>query len=104
MDESKSFQDYLKIALKDIELTTPAESEEEIPYDIHEEIREMLVQARVQADMTQKQLSEQSGISQANISRIENGKMHPSLDVLKKLADALGKRLSVTFESLEVNE
>lgn len=104
MSDINSFQEYLKKALDQIELTPTDPSPETESYDINEEIRTLIIQTRLNSGMTQQQLANSSGISQANISRIENGKMRPSLDVLKKLADGLGLRLRITFENQEVDE
>ena len=46
--------------------------------------------ARRQAGFTQIQLSEATGIDQASISRMENGKQSITLDYLKRIAGALG--------------
>lgn len=40
-----------------------------------------------------------TGIAQGDISKIENGNANPSIKTLDRLADALGKKLKVTFES-----
>ena len=47
---------------------------------------------------TQKQLSEQTGIYQADISKIERGLANPSLSTLKRLADGMGLKLRIAFE------
>ena len=47
--------------------------------------------------LTQKQLSELTGISQADISRIENGTRNPSLEMIKRLATGMGMRLKLEF-------
>ena len=49
---------------------------------------------RAQA-LTQEELSEKSGISQSQISRIERLECIPSFHTLYRLADALGKKLSI---------
>ena len=46
--------------------------------------------------MTQKELSAKTGITQADISRIENGTRNPSLSMVKKLARGLQRVRSVT--------
>lgn len=56
-----------------------------------------LMEARINQNMTQKELSERTGITQADISRIENGTRNPSLSMLKRLAKGLGCRLKVEF-------
>nr|NLB50457.1 helix-turn-helix transcriptional regulator [Clostridiaceae bacterium] len=56
-----------------------------------------LIQARIQAEMTQQELSEKSGIDQAVLSRIESGKANPSIRTLQKVANGLGKKLLIDF-------
>ncbi|MBR6642967.1 MAG: helix-turn-helix transcriptional regulator, partial [Lachnospiraceae bacterium] len=46
---------------------------------------------------TQKQLSERTGINQADISKLENGTRNPSLNMLKRLADGLDMTLKLEF-------
>lgn len=62
------------------------------------EIMRALIDARLTANMTQKELSERSGVRQSNISRIENGTCSPTVSTLQALAEGLGKKLVVTFE------
>ena len=66
-------------------------------YDILSEVRELLLRTRNELEISQKELSEKTGISQANISKIESGRSVPSLPVLKRLADGFGKRLVIDF-------
>lgn len=49
-----------------------------------------LMQARKAAGITQSALSEKSGVQQADISRMENGSMIPTLNTFMNLMDALG--------------
>lgn len=49
--------------------------------------------ARKRAGLTQMQLSEATGIDQASISRMENGKQGITLEYLKRIAEALGLEL-----------
>ena len=49
------------------------------------------------AHMTQMQLSELTGITQSDISKIENGNGNPSLKTLQKIAHAFGKKLKIEF-------
>ena len=53
-----------------------------------------IVDARVSQNLTQKELSERTGINQADISKIENGTRNPSLNLLKRLADGMGMALT----------
>ena len=56
-----------------------------------------IVEARISQNLTQKELSERSGINQADISKIENGSRNPSLNLLKRLADGMGMSLKIEF-------
>ena len=61
------------------------------------DIIQAMIDARKEQNITQKELSLRTGITQADISRIENGSRNPSLNMLKKLAKGLGMRLRVEF-------
>ena len=61
------------------------------------DIIQALIDARKQQNITQKELSERTGITQADISRIENGTRNPSLAMLKRLAKGIGMQLKVEF-------
>ena len=54
-----------------------------------------LLAAREYAGLTQKELSRKTGISQANISRLENGLRNPSIALLQRIADALNMSLRI---------
>lgn len=56
-----------------------------------------MVDAGNSVNMTQKELSERTGISQADISKIENGTRNPSLNLLKRLAEGMGMTLRIEF-------
>lgn len=61
------------------------------------DITRAILEARIQAGLTQTQLSERSGISQADISRLEKGTRNPTLALLKRLADAMDSTLRIEF-------
>lgn len=52
---------------------------------------------RLEAGLTQAQLARRAGTTQAAISKIETGRTVPGLDVLDRLATALGRSISLTF-------
>ncbi len=60
-------------------------------------ITRAILDARINAGMTQMELSQKSGISQADISRLEKGTRNPSLKLLKRLAEAMDSTLSIEF-------
>jgi len=63
----------------------------EAEYKIIEEI----IMARKKKKLTQKDLAELIGTKQSNISRLESGNYNPSLDLLNRIAIAMGKELEV---------
>lgn len=54
-------------------------------------------EARAKAGLSQKDLSAATGIDQSDISKIERGVANPSVATLKRIADALGAKLSVAI-------
>lgn len=56
---------------------------------------EQIIKARKAQNITQAELAKRVGTQKSNISRLESGNYNPSLDFLIKVADALGKRLSI---------
>ncbi len=60
-------------------------------------IKRAILDARIQAGLTQTQLSEKSGISQADICRLEKGTRNPSIALLQRLATAMDSTLRIEF-------
>ncbi len=89
-------EDFKKEILKDPEVKT-AYDEFSPEYDIIQ----AMIDTRKSQHMTQKDLSEATGITQADISRIENGTRNPSLAMLKRLAAGMGMNLKVEFVPLQ---
>ena len=56
-----------------------------------------IIAARMEQNLTQKELAERTGIRQSNISRIENGNCSPTIATLQQIADGVGKRLYIEF-------
>lgn len=87
-----NFNDFLNEQLKDPEVKAEYEAlEPEFA------VIQALIDARNSAGLTQKELSQRTGIAQSDISRIENGNGNPSLKTLKRLAEAMGKKLKIEF-------
>ena len=61
------------------------------------DITRAILDARINAGLTQMELSEKSGISQADISRLEKGTRNPSVALLKRLAEAMDSILKIEF-------
>ncbi len=68
-------------------------------YDILPEMNiiRAMIDARVSRNLTQKELSERTGIAQTEISKLENGTRNPSIKLLQRLADGMDMVLNVTF-------
>ena len=73
-------------------------------YDIYQEIRDTVISLRREKHMTQNELAAKCSITQANISNLEKGNSKPTIDTLKKIADAFGMRLSIRFVEREVGQ
>lgn len=82
-------------------------SEFSAAYDALEEefaLAEALIEARAQAHMTQEQVAEKMGTTQAVIARLESGRVMPSTRTLKRFAEATGTRLSISFKPAQGGE
>jgi len=87
-----SFNEFLKEQLEDTEFRAE--------YDALEPefaIIQAIIDARKSSGITQKQLSERTGIAQGDISKIESGDANPSLKTLKRLASGMDMRLKLEF-------
>lgn len=92
-----SYKDYKKKALSNPEIK--AEYDALAPeYDLIQ----AMIDARISQNLTQKDLSEITGITQADISRIENGTRNPSLAMVKRIAAGLGMQLRLEFVPAQI--
>jgi ribosome-binding protein aMBF1 (putative translation factor) len=57
-----------------------------------------LIKARGDADMTQEQVAQAMGTTQAVVARLEGGKVLPSTRTLERFAKATHTRLRISFE------
>ena len=88
----KSFDVFLSEQLKDPEFKKE--------YDAlapEYSIIQAIIDARKASGLTQKQLSERTGINQADISKMETGNGNPSLRTLQRLAAGMGMQLNLSF-------
>jgi DNA-binding XRE family transcriptional regulator len=93
MKEYNAMSDFDRL-MHDIELEAAAEGPEAVAQlrslESYFHIAGQLLALRHRRGLTQRQLSELSGIEQADISRIECGETQPTTVTAKRLADALG--------------
>lgn len=88
----KNFRETLNQQLKN-----PEFKEEWDELEPEYKIIKAMLSSRAEKSMTQKQLADITGISQADISRLENGNANPSLRTLVRLADGMGMKLKLEF-------
>ena len=60
-------------------------------------IIQAMIDARKSKGITQKELSERTGIAQGDISKLENGNANPSIKTVQRLASAMGMSLKIEF-------
>lgn len=89
------FNDYLNEQMKD-----PAFKEEWDALEPEFSIMQAMIDARKASGLTQKQLSERTGIAQADISKLESGNANPSLKTLQRLAAGMGMKVKVVFQPI----
>lgn len=90
------FNDFLNEQLQDPEVRAEYEALEP-----EFSIMQAMIDARKSSGMTQKQLSEKTGIAQADISKLESGSANPSLRTLQRLAAGMGMRIKIEFQPLK---
>jgi len=61
------------------------------------DLARQVLHLRLERGWTQQELAERAGTKQANISRLENARLNPSVEMLQKIADAFGVELAVVF-------
>jgi ribosome-binding protein aMBF1 (putative translation factor) len=91
--ERIAMRDIAEAWLKDPELR--AEYEELEPEFA---LASALIEASGRAGMTQAQVAEAMGTTQAVIARLEGGRVKPSTRTLERFAEATGTRLRIRFD------
>ena len=92
-----SYKDYKKRALQN-----PAVKAEYDALQPEYDIIQTMIDARVQQNMTQKELSAKTEITQTDISRIENGTRNPSLSKDEDVLEISKRLLAQNKEAYEV--
>lgn len=93
------FKDYLNEQLKNPEFKKEYD-------DLESEfsIIQAIIDARKEAGISQKELSERTGIAQSDISKLENGNANPSLKTLRRLANGMGMQMTLQFTPLKTSK
>ena len=68
---------------------------------IQEKVGKTIIKLRKEQGMSQETFAYESGIDRRYMSDIENGKRNISLDILERVADKLGIKLSEFFLEID---
>ena len=88
-----TYRQVIKEKLKDPDFRREWEAEEP-----KFQLIKAVLTGREKNHLSQKQLSERTGIPQADISRLEAGEGNPTLDKICRLANGLGMTVKLAFE------
>lgn len=86
------WQTHRKILLKDPEVRKALKE-----FEPEYQIARALIRARIEKNLTQKQLASKLGTKQSVLPRVENAKTTPTVSFLKRLAAVLGMNLKIEF-------
>lgn len=84
-------------AERDAYFNDPANAEEIAEMEARMDMVIALYKARTEAGLTQKELAEKMGVSQASINQIERGRRNLTLTTIRRYAAACGKKMQFTF-------
>ena len=91
-NDMTKFDDFLAEQLQDEEVKKEYDALEP-EFAVVQEI----INARKLKGLTQKELSQKTGIAQSDISKLEKGNGNPSIKTLQRLANAMNKKLKIEF-------
>ena len=95
---SSKFDDFLQEQMQDPEFRREFDA-----LQPERAVIQAIIDARQSAGLTQKELSERTGIAQGGISKLENGNANPSIRTLQRLANGMGMTLKVEFLPTSAN-
>ncbi|HHT44092.1 MAG TPA: helix-turn-helix transcriptional regulator [Fastidiosipila sp.] len=93
------YQDYLKEQLQNPDFKTEYDA-----LEAEYRIIQAMIDARKKSGMTQKELSEKTGIAQSDISRLESGNGNPSIRTLRRLASGMNMTLTIDFKPVKTRD
>ena len=83
--------------VKNLILSDPKVKTEYENLDVLYNIKSQIIKLREEQGISQKELAQKIGTKQSAISRLENDDYNPSVELLDKVAHALGKKLDIRF-------
>lgn len=90
----KNWEQFKEDLLKDSQ-TKKAYDGLELRYQVISQ----LIGLRIRLGLTQAELAEKVGMHQSAIARLESGNVNPSLNLLERIANATGSRITIHLES-----
>jgi len=97
---TRSVSEHIQRKLK----TDPTFRKEWERLQANEEIARAVIRLRMKLDLSQEELARRIGVSAPAISRIESGRHSPNFATLRKIADAVGHKVVVSFAEADVPE
>ena len=86
----KTHKQFKKEFLKDADNKKAYDS-----LEVEFKIYSALVRARIEKQLTQKQLAHKLGIAQSALARFESGRTNPTLSFLQKITSGLGLKITI---------
>ena len=68
---------------------------------VRQSVAEQYVRSRKIQGLTQAELAKRAGVPRSNITRFESGNYNPSLEMMVRIAEALGMTLQVQLTAKE---
>ena len=68
---------------------------------VRQSVIEQYVRSRKMQEITQAELAKRAGVPRCNITRFESGNYNPSLEMMVRIAEALGMTLQVQLMAKE---
>ena len=93
MEGKMDYRKYLKKQLKDKQF-----KKEWDKFEPEYQLIESLIAARFKKGLTQEKLAKKINTKQESISRVESGRVTPTIPFLKRIAQALDSKLEVRLQ------
>ncbi len=87
-----NFDDYLKQQLK-----KPSFKKEWKKSEVQYQMTRQLIKSRIEQKLNQRQLAKKAKTTQSVLSRLESMSFNPTLGLIEKIAEALGKKVEVNL-------
>jgi len=92
MRKMTSFDDYLREQLKNPEFKKEWDRTEP-----EYQVLAAIIKTRIEKKLSQRELAKKAKTTQAVLSRIENMTVSPSIQLVQRIAEAMGKKLEIKF-------